>query len=122
MRLHIALEDGLVAELDRRVGPQRRTALIAELVRRGLDQERWEDIESALGAIADTGHEWDDDVVGWVRSQRRGGRQANERIRRTGSSGSEGDDDQAQVTQRVVAGRASRRPAPIGPSQRSQRP
>lgn len=73
MRLHIALEDELVAELDRRVGARRRSAFIAELIRRGLDDEqRWDDIESALGALAGTDHEWDDDAAGWVRAQRRG--------------------------------------------------
>ena len=73
MRLHIALDDDLVADLDRRVGPRRRSAFIAELIRRGLDDERrWDDIEAALGAIADTGHEWDDDPAGWVRAQRQG--------------------------------------------------
>ncbi len=75
MRLHIALEDDLVADLDRRVGPRRRSAFIAELIRRGLeDERRWDDIEAALGAIADTGHEWDDDPAEWVRTQRRGDR------------------------------------------------
>lgn len=73
MRLHIALEDDLVADLDRRVGPRQRSAFIAELIRRGLDDERrWDEIESALGGIADTGHEWDDDPSEWVRIQRRG--------------------------------------------------
>jgi hypothetical protein len=72
MRLHIALDDELVADLDRRVGPRRRSAFIAELVRRGLeDEQRWDDIESALGALSDTGHEWDDDPASWVRSERR---------------------------------------------------
>jgi hypothetical protein len=73
MRLHIALDDALVAELDRRVGPRRRSAFIAELVQRGLDDERrWDDITSALGTLADTGHDWDDDPSAWVRRQRRG--------------------------------------------------
>jgi metal-responsive CopG/Arc/MetJ family transcriptional regulator len=73
MRMHIALEDELVAELDRRVGPRRRSAFIAELIKRGLDDERrWEDIESAMGALAGTAHEWDADPAGWVRTQRRG--------------------------------------------------
>jgi hypothetical protein len=72
MRLHIALDDELVADLDRRVGPRRRSAFIAELIRRGLeDERRWEDIESALGELSDTGHDWDDDPAGWVRSERR---------------------------------------------------
>jgi metal-responsive CopG/Arc/MetJ family transcriptional regulator len=73
MRLHIALEDELVADLDRRVGPRRRSAFIAELIRRGLDDERrWDDVESALGALAGSEHEWDPDPAEWVRSQRRG--------------------------------------------------
>ena len=73
MRLHIALDDDLVADLDQRVGPRRRSAFIAELIRRGLeDEQRWDDIESALGALSDSGHEWDSDPAEWVRAQRRG--------------------------------------------------
>ena len=73
MRLHIALDDDLVADLDRRVGPRRRSAFIAELVRRGLDDERrWDDIESALGTLSAEGHEWDDDPAEWVQAQRHG--------------------------------------------------
>jgi len=75
MRLHIALDDALVAELDRRVGARRRSAFIAELIRRGLeDEQRWDDIEAALGQLPDSGHEWDHDPAEWVRSQRRGDR------------------------------------------------
>ena len=71
MRLHITVDDELVAELDRRAGTRRRSAFIAELIRRGLDDERrWDDIEAALGAIPDEGHEWDDDPGEWVRRQR----------------------------------------------------
>ncbi|MCY3972244.1 MAG: hypothetical protein OXG74_20110 [Acidobacteria bacterium] len=72
MRLHIALDDELVAELDRRVGPRQRCAYIAHLIRLGLadDRRRWEDIESALGSIPDTGHDWDEDPAAWVRRQR----------------------------------------------------
>jgi len=73
MRLHISLADDLVAELDRRVGRRRRSAFIGETVRHALDDERrWEDIEAALEAIPDTGHEWDDDPAAWVRAQRAG--------------------------------------------------
>lgn len=71
MRVHITLDDDLVAELDRRAGQRRRSAYIAELIRRGIDDERrWDDIEAALGTISDTGHEWDEDPVAWVRRQR----------------------------------------------------
>lgn len=71
MRLHIALDDQLVKELDRRAGERQRSAFIAELIRRGLeDEQRWEDVESALASIPDKGHEWDNDPAEWVRSQR----------------------------------------------------
>ena len=73
MRIHIALDDGLVAELDRRAGTRRRSAFVAELIKRGLeDERRWDDIEAALGSLPDSGHEWDDDPAAWVRRQRRG--------------------------------------------------
>jgi metal-responsive CopG/Arc/MetJ family transcriptional regulator len=71
MRMHIVLDDALVAELDRRAGARRRSAFVAELIRRGLDDERrWDDIESALGSVSGTDHDWDADPAAWVRSQR----------------------------------------------------
>ncbi len=73
MRLHISLEDGLVEQLDRRVGRRRRSAFITETVRRALDDERrWGEIESALGSLPDDGHDWDADPAAWVREQRMG--------------------------------------------------
>ena len=40
---------------------------------RALEDERhWDDIEAALGAISDKGHEWDTDPAEWVRRQRGG--------------------------------------------------
>lgn len=73
MRLHITLDDDLVAELDRRAGTRQRSAFIAQLIQRGLAAERrWDDIGAALGRISDTGHDWDDDPAEWVRRQRRG--------------------------------------------------
>ena len=72
MRLHISLDDDVVRELDRRAGPRGRSSFIAKAVRQALDDEhRWELIQSSLGAIGDRGHEWDDDLAGWVRAQRR---------------------------------------------------
>jgi Arc/MetJ family transcription regulator len=72
MRLHISLDDDLVARLDKRVGRRRRSTFIGETLRRALDDERrWEDIEAGLGALSDSGHEWDADPAGWVRAQRR---------------------------------------------------
>jgi len=73
MRVHISLDEGLVSELDRRVGRRRRSAFIAETVRRALDDERrWDEIEAALGAVPDEGHDWDEDPAAWVRLERRG--------------------------------------------------
>lgn len=73
MRLHISLSDKLVAELDRRVGRRKRSAFVAETLRRALeDQRRWHDIVASLGTIADGGHAWDRDPADWVRGQRRG--------------------------------------------------
>ena len=72
MRLHIHLDDETVRELDRRVGPRRRSAFRERAVERALDDERrWELIESAVGAIPTHGHEWDEDPAAWVRAQRR---------------------------------------------------
>jgi hypothetical protein len=72
MRVHITLDEGLVRELDRRVGARRRSAFIAQAVRQALDDaRRWELVESALGSIEDRGHPWDDDAAAWVRAQRR---------------------------------------------------
>ena len=71
MRINIALPDALVVELDRHAGARRRSAFICELIRRELDDERrWDDIEAAVGAIPDTGHDWDEDPADWVRRQR----------------------------------------------------
>jgi metal-responsive CopG/Arc/MetJ family transcriptional regulator len=73
MRLHITLDDGLVAQLDRRVGSRQRSAFISETVRRALeDERRWEDIEAGLGALAGSEHDWDADPGAWVREQRLG--------------------------------------------------
>ncbi len=72
MRVHISLDDDLLEQLDRRVEVRQRSRFIAEAVRRALDDEhRWELIESSVGAIADSGHEWDDDAADWVHRQRR---------------------------------------------------
>jgi Arc/MetJ family transcription regulator len=70
--MHITLDDGLVRELDRRVGPRRRSSFVSTAVRQALeDERRWELIESAVGSIADEGHEWDQDPAAWVSEQRR---------------------------------------------------
>jgi predicted transcriptional regulator len=72
MRLHISLDDDLIAELDRRAGRRRRSAFIARTVERALeDERRWEEVEASLGAVQDGGHEWDRDPAAWVRAGRR---------------------------------------------------
>jgi predicted transcriptional regulator len=72
MRLHISLNDELVSELDRFAGRRQRSAFIARAIERTLGEERrWREIEGALGAIEDRGHEWDEDPAAWVRRGRR---------------------------------------------------
>lgn len=71
MRLHISLDDDLVRALDVRVGRRRRSAFIASAVQTALeDERRWNDIESALGRLNDSEHDWDADPATWVRAQR----------------------------------------------------
>jgi hypothetical protein len=71
MRVHITMDEADVRRLDERVGARRRSGFIAEAVRRALDDEhRWELIESALGSVAGSGHEWDRDPAAWVHRQR----------------------------------------------------
>jgi predicted transcriptional regulator len=71
MRLHISLDDTLVNELDRFAGRRQRSAFIAHAVKRTLNEEqRWREIEGALGSIDDHGHEWDEDPADWVRRGR----------------------------------------------------
>jgi predicted transcriptional regulator len=72
MRMHIELDDRLVARVDEIAGPRGRTAFVRRAVEHALDQERrWSDIESAAGAIEPQGHDWDRDPAAWVREQRR---------------------------------------------------
>jgi Arc/MetJ family transcription regulator len=73
MRVHITLDDDLVAELDRRAGARGRSGFIAAAIRRLLtDEQHWEDIESGFASIPDEGHDWDADPAAWVRAQRYG--------------------------------------------------
>ena len=74
MRLHIELDDDLVARIDALSGPRGRSAFVRAAVERAVLQERrWADIESAAGAITDGGHDWDSDPETWVREQRHAG-------------------------------------------------
>ena len=73
MRVHIELDDSLVARIDQVAGLRQRSRFVEEAVRSALDQqERWEPIAAAAGAIADTGHGWDEDPAAWVHGQRLG--------------------------------------------------
>lgn len=72
VRLHITLRDDLVKELDRRVGPRRRSAFVANAVAQALeDERRWDQIESAIGSLSGDGHEWDEDPARWIEEQQR---------------------------------------------------
>jgi len=72
MRVHITLDDDLVRRLDKRVGSRQRSGFIAQAVEQALDDEqRWELIQSAVGSIGESGHDWDGDSAKWVRGQRR---------------------------------------------------
>lgn len=71
MRLHITVDDDVVAAVDGLVGPRRRSGFITATLRRAVqEQQRWDLLEQALGSIPDTGHDWDDDPAAWVRAQR----------------------------------------------------
>ena len=73
MRMHIELDDGLIAEVDGIAGPRQRSAFVREAVRAAVDQhKRWRLITQAAGSISDTGHDWDVDPAEWVRNQRFG--------------------------------------------------
>lgn len=73
MRMHIELDEDLVAKVDALAGPRGRSTFVRRAVEDAVEQElRWARLESAAGAIADSGHEWDADPASWVRHQRRG--------------------------------------------------
>lgn len=71
MRLHIEVDDTLIAEIDKLAGPRQRSQFVRDALQGAVEQRRrWEHIRRARGVIADSGHEWDDDPAGWVRAQR----------------------------------------------------
>lgn len=72
MRVHVYLDEDLVAELDELVGDRGRSSFIEDAVRAQVDRERrWRAIWSAVGSVADGGHDWDPDPAAWVHEQRR---------------------------------------------------
>lgn len=71
MRMHIELDDELVGRVDEVAGPRGRSAFVRQAIEAAVDQEeRWRALESAFGAIPETGHDWDADPAAWVRAQR----------------------------------------------------
>lgn len=71
MRMHIELDDELVAQVDELAGPRGRSGFVRAAIERAVRMDlRWADIEAAAGAIESQGHEWDDDPAQWVREQR----------------------------------------------------
>jgi Arc/MetJ family transcription regulator len=73
MRMHIELDDDLIAEVDELAGPRGRSTFVRNAVRTAVAQHiRRSRLQAAAGAIADEGHEWDADPATWVRQQRHG--------------------------------------------------
>jgi len=71
MRLHVELDDELVASIDRLTGRRGRTDFVRRAVETAVEQaSRWAALEKAAGSIADRHHEWDDDPATWVQAQR----------------------------------------------------
>lgn len=72
MRLHITLDDELVAELDRIAGPGKRSAFITASVRKALDEaRRWDGILESLGSLPEDGGQWGEDPEAWIDRERR---------------------------------------------------
>lgn len=71
MRLHIEIDDELIAEVDRVSGARHRSQFVRDAVKGALEQRRrWELIHRARGVIASQDHEWDEDPAAWVHQQR----------------------------------------------------
>lgn len=71
MRLHIEMDEDLIARVDDLAGPRGRSAFVRDAVERAVDQtRRYALLESVAGALSGP-HEWDDDPGEWVRQQRR---------------------------------------------------
>ena len=72
MRVHIELDDALVAQIDQRAGSRNRSRFMREAISAALEESnRWELLLGARGSIPDTGHDWDEDPSRWVDDQRR---------------------------------------------------
>lgn len=72
MRMHIELDDELVARIDAATDARGRTSFIRNAIEKELDQRRrWELIQAARGTISSGGHDWDSGSRAWVAGQRR---------------------------------------------------
>ncbi|HEX3613440.1 MAG TPA: type II toxin-antitoxin system VapB family antitoxin [Sporichthyaceae bacterium] len=75
MRMHIELDDDLVADVDRLAGPRGRSDFVRDALRAAVDRQlRAQALRRAAGAIEAEGHEWDRDPAAWVEQQRQGDR------------------------------------------------
>ena len=71
MRMHIQLDDAIVAEIDAIAGLRRRTAFVREAILKAIDRHRrTSHLREAAGMLRDREHEWDDDPAAWVSRQR----------------------------------------------------
>lgn len=73
MRMHIEVDDELVAKVDELAGSRNRSRFVRRAVELAVDREyRWRRLDAAAGSVTAEGHDWDEDPAGWVRLQRRG--------------------------------------------------
>lgn len=73
MRMHIEVDDDLVAKVDQLAGARNRSRFVRRAVELAVDREyRWRSLDAAAGSITAEDHEWDEDPAEWVRLQRRG--------------------------------------------------
>ena len=71
MRMHIEVDDELVAQVDELAGSRGRSAFVRSAIEHAVRQEiRWSHLDAAAGSIPDEGHDWDSDPAAWVRDQR----------------------------------------------------
>ena len=73
MRMHIEIDDALVAEIDALAGLRRRSAFVREAVLAAVDRKRRASrLRRAAGVLRDSKHDWDADPAAWVSRQRTG--------------------------------------------------
>ncbi len=72
MRMHIEMDDILVAQVDELAGAWGRSAFVRRAIEQAVQlEQRWNALRSSAGAVAGEGHDWDVDPAAWVRDQRR---------------------------------------------------